>query len=350
MDEMRRHALRIFRAAIEAVDPEKAVLRHVKVADNALVMDGRRLNLQEYDRILVVGAGKADAPMAKALEDLLGDRITEGAIVVKDGHGLPLQRVTVHEASHPVPDERGVRGAEAILSIVRDAGTRDLVVCLLSGGGSALLVSPVEGVGLEDKQAVTRLLLACGATIHEVNSVRKHLSRVKGGRLAGLAHPATVISLILSDVAGDDLDVIASGPTVPDRSTFRQAVEVLRGYQVWGRVPEAARRHLEKGSAGGIKETPKPGDPAFLKDRLALVGTNLQALEAAGREAERLGYEVLILSSMIEGEAREVAKAYASVSKEILLSGHPIPAPACILSGGETTVTLLGDVKGGRNQ
>jgi len=350
MDDMRQHALRIFNAAVEAVDPEKAVLRHLKKRENALWIDEQRLDLADYDRILVVGAGKADAPMARAVEKVLGEDITGGSIVVKDGHGLPLNRITVHEAGHPVPDGRGVQGAEAILDTVRDAGERDLVICLLSGGGSALLVSPVEGVDLEDKQGVTRLLLSCGATIHEINAVRKHLSRVKGGRLAGLAHPATVVSLILSDVVGDDLDVIASGPTVPDRSTFGQAVDVLKGYKVWAQVPDAAKRHLKMGLAGDIEDTPKPGDPAFEKDCLALVGTNLQALKAAGEEAKALGYPSLILSSMIQGEAREVAKAFSAVPKEIIRSGLPVAAPACILCGGETTVTIKGAGKGGRNQ
>ncbi len=348
--EMRQHAREIFEAALRAVDPVEAVLRYLKLTKDSLMIGERRLPLEDYDRILVVGAGKADASMAQAVERVLGERVSESIIVVKDGHGLPLQRIKVHEASHPVPDERGVRGGEEILSLVRDAGERDLVICLISGGGSALLVAPAEGVSLKDKQEVTQLLLACGATIHEMNSVRKHLSRVKGGGLAHLAHPATVVSLILSDVVGDDLDVIASGPTVPDSSTFGQAEQVLKGYGLWDRIPGSVREHIRKGVIGEIEETPKPGDPSFQRDSWELVGTNLQALVAASKEAKRLGYQPLILSAMIEGETRDVAGVHAGIAKEVLISGNPIPAPACILSGGETTVTLQGKGRGGRNQ
>jgi hydroxypyruvate reductase len=346
---MRNHALEIFQAALRAVEPEDAVLQHLRMESESLLIGERRLELSQFDRILVVGAGKADAPMAKAIESILGERLSEGVIVVKDGHGLPLQRVRVHEASHPVPDERGLRGTEEILSLVSGARERDLIICLISGGGSALLVAPAEGVKLKDKQRVTQRLLACGASIHEINTVRKHLSRVKGGGLAHAAHPATLVSLILSDVIGDDLDTIASGPTVPDSTTFRQAEQILERYEIWDQVPRSVRMYVEKGVKGKIAETPKPGDPSFQRDAWELVGTNLQALKAARKEAERLGYGTMILSGMMEGETREVAKAHAAIAKEVLSSENPIAPPACILSGGETTVTLQGDGKGGRN-
>jgi hydroxypyruvate reductase len=349
LGEMRQQALEIFQAALRAVDPVEAILRRVKVENGTLLIGERRFELDDYNRILVVGAGKADAPMAQAVERILGERVTDGVIVVKDGHGLPLKQVRVYEASHPVPDKRGIRGTKDVLSMVSSAGERDLVICVISGGGSALLVAPVKGVSLGDKQEVTQLLLACGATIHEINTVRKHLSRVKGGGLARLAHPATVVSLILSDVVGDDLDVIASGPTVPDSSTFRQAAQVLRGYGIWDRVPESVRAHMQKGVDGVMEETLKPGDPSFQGDSWELVGTNLQALRAASKEAERQGYGPLILSGMIEGETREVAKVHAAIAKEVLSSGNPFGSPACILSGGETTVTLQGKGLGGRN-
>ena len=349
LEEMRKQALEIFQVALRAVDPVDATLRHVRREGEGLLIGERRLELRNFDKILVVGAGKADAPMAQAVESLLGERVSDGVIVVKDGHGLPLQHVKVHEASHPVPDERGLRGAEEILSLVRDAGERDLVICLISGGGSALLVAPAEGVTLKDKQSVTQLLLACGATIHEINTVRKHLSRVKGGGLAHAAHPATLVSLILSDVIGDDLDTIASGPTVPDSTTFRQALLILERYGIWDQVPGSVRMYMEKGVKGEITETPKPGDPSFQRDAWELVGTNLQALKAAREEAERLGYRTMILSGMMEGETREVAKAHAAIAKEVLSSENPITPPACVLSGGETTVTLQGNGKGGRN-
>ncbi len=229
-------------------------------------------------------------------------------------------------------------------------GQRELVICLISGGGSALSPAPVEGITLAEKQEVTRLLLACGATIHEINAVRKHISQIKGGQLARLASPATLITLVLSDVVGDSLDVIASGPTVPDTSTFADCLEILRKYRLSDTVPVAIRRHLEAGVAGAVPETPKPGDPVFSRTQTVIIGRNLQALEAASRQATALGYRPLILSSAIEGETREVARVHAGIAKEVLASGHPIRPPACILSGGETTVTLRGQGKGGRNQ
>ncbi len=347
---MRRQAEEIFQAALKAVDPVEAVFRYVKAADDTLQIGEQRFELKTYDRILVVGAGKAGAPMAKALEELLGDRISDGVIVVKEGHSLPLQHIRIHEAGHPVPDERGVRGAEDILSLAGDAGERDLVLCVISGGGSALLVAPAEGVSLADKQKVTQLLLACGADIHEINTVRKHLSRAKGGWLARFAHPATVVTLILSDVIGDDLNVIGSGPTVPDSGTFADAQAVFKKYDIWERVPSSVKDRIQKGLKGELADTPKSGDNAFQRCYAELVGTNIQALIAASKEAERQGYQPLILSSTVEGEAREVAKVLTAIAKEIRSSGNPLPPPACILCGGETTVTLQGDGKGGRNQ
>jgi len=349
-ETMRQHAMEIFRAALRAVEPVEAILRFVKTADDGLQIGERRFRFKDYDRILVVGAGKAGAPMAKALEDLLGDRVADGVIVVKEGHGLPLKHVRIHEAGHPVPDERGIRGAEDILSLAEEAGARDLVLCVISGGGSALLVAPAKGISLADKQEVTRLLLACGADIHEINTVRKHLSRAKGGGLARIAYPATVVSLILSDVIGDDLNVIASGPAVPDTSTFGDAREVFNKYEIWHKLPESVKTRIQQGLAGDIEDTPKAGDDVFRKCYSELVGTNIQALIAAREEAQRQGYQSLILSSTVEGEAREVVKMFAAFAKEVRNSANPIPAPACILCGGETTVTIQGQGKGGRNQ
>jgi glycerate 2-kinase len=347
---MRQHAREIFQAALRAVDPVEAILRYVKPVDDGLQIGEHRFKFEDYERILVAGTGKAGAPMAKALEDLLGDRISDGVIVVKEGHGLPLQRVRIHEAGHPVPDDRGIRGAEDVLALVNAAGERDLVICVISGGGSALLVAPAEGVTLKDKQEVTRLLLACGADIHEINTVRKHLSRAKGGGLARLAYPATVVSLILSDVIGDDLNVIASGPAVPDTSTFADARGVFQKYDIWNQVPKSVQKRIRQGLAGDIEDTPKAGDAVFRRCYSELVGTNIQALIAASKEAQLKGYQSLILSSTVEGEAREVVKMFAAFAKEVRNSANPIPAPACILCGGETTVTIQGQGKGGRNQ
>jgi hydroxypyruvate reductase len=347
---MREHAMQIFQAGLQAVDPVEAIERHTRLEKNLLMIGDRQFNLKDYDRILVVGAGKAAAPMGKTVEDLLGDRIFDGVVVVKDEHGLPLKKIKVCEASHPVPDKRGVQGTEEILSLVKNAGERDLIICLISGGGSALLIAPVLEISLEDKQNATKLLLACGATIHEINTVRKHLSRVKGGRFAQIANPATITSLILSDVVGDDLDVIASGPTVPDSSTFQDAEQILKGYGIWDQLASSVRSHIEKGSSGQIEDTPKSDNPAFLKCSQVLVGTNLHALKAAGEAAESLGYRTLILSSKVEGEACEVAKFYTAVAKEILESDYPMEPPVCVLAGGETTVTIRGNGRGGRNQ
>jgi hydroxypyruvate reductase len=347
---MRKQARMIFDAAVRAVDPEEAILRHLKLEDGVLMVGERHVPLKDYNRIFVVGAGKADAPMAQAVERVLGQHVSEGVIIVKEGHGLPLKSIRIREASHPVPDEKGIKGAEEVLSLVSIADEKDLVICLISGGGSALLVAPAEGMSLEDKQKVTQLLLDCGAAIHEINAVRKHLSRVKGGGLARMAHPATVVSLILSDVIGDDLDVIASGPTMTDSSSFDEARQVLNRYKIWDRVPDSVRKHIERGVNGEIEDTPKPGDPAFQNDSWELVGTNLQALTAARQEAERQGYNTLILSGMIEGETSDVAMVHTAIAKEAVHSGNPLSPPLCVLSGGETTVTIKGKGKGGRNQ
>ena len=243
-----------------------------------------------------------------------------------------------------------MQGTEEILALVETAAERDLVICLISGGGSALLIAPEKDISLEDKQTTTKLLLACGATIHEFNTVRKHLSRAKGGRLAQVAYPATLTSLILSDVVGDDLDVIASGPTVPDSSTFQDAEQILKGHGIWDQLAESIRNHMENGSSGRIEETPKSDNPAFQKCSQVLVGTNLQALEAAAKTAEEIGYHPIILSSKVEGEAREVAKFFTAIGREVLGSNNPLKSPVCVLCGGETTVTLRGDGRGGRNQ
>lgn len=345
----------IFRAAVAAADPHDAVRRHLAWEDGAVVVtqaDGRttRVPLGPHGRVWVVGAGKGSAPMAAAVEEVLGDRIAGGLVCVKDGHGLPLERVEVVEASHPVPDARGVAAGRRILGIVRAAEAGDVVVSVLSGGGSALLAAPAEGIGLDHVQEVTRLLLSSGAAIGELNAVRKHLSQVKGGYLAAAAHPARVVNLVLSDVIGDRLDVIASGPFSPDPTTFEDAKVVLVRREVWDRVPEPVRRHLEAGVRGEVPDTPKPGDPRLEGVVHAIVGSNRKSLEAAAAAARELGYAPLVLTSRLEGEAREVARVLAAVACEVREAGNPLAAPACILAGGETTVTIRGDGKGGRNQ
>jgi len=340
----------IFQAALKAVDPGEAIRTHVRREGDQLHVADRTYDLRQYDALYIIGIGKAGAVMGLAVEGLLGDRLRGGHVIVKYGHGGLLKQVTVHEAGHPIPDEAGVRATRTLIDFVKNRGSRDLFLCLISGGGSALSPAPADGITLAEKQEVTRLLLACGATIHEINALRKHISQIKGGQLARLAAPAALITLVLSDVVGDALDVIASGPTVPDTSTFADCLEILRKYQLLERVPTTIRQHLEAGLAGAIAETPKPGDAVFAHTQTVLIGRNLQALEAASRHASALGYRPLILSSTIEGETRDVAKVHAGIAREVVASGHPLAAPACILSGGETTVTLRGQGKGGRSQ
>jgi glycerate 2-kinase len=341
---------RIFRAGLKAVDPESAVRKYVRCERDQLIVGDRSYMLDSFTRILLIGAGKGTAPMAKALEDVLGDRLTSGWIIVKYGHGIPLRKTHIMEAGHPIPDEAGLRATEALLDQIRECGEEDLVVCAFSGGGSALLPAPSPPISLSQKQECTRLLLECGATINEINAIRKHLSRSKGGWLAKTAYPATLVSLILSDVIGDRLDVIASGPTVPDESTYSDCIRIIENYNLMDRLPEGVVEYFHQGVAGIVPETPKVGDPAFSKVQNLIVGNNRMSLLAARDQAISLGYNTVILSSQIEGEAREAAQVFAGIGKEICEAGLPISAPACILAGGETTVTIRGGGKGGRNQ
>jgi glycerate 2-kinase len=342
--------LAIFRAGLEAADPKEAVKRVLRLAGDDLWVGERSYRLKDFRRIVVVGAGKGGATMAQGVEEVLGGRLEGGLVVVKYGYTANLNKIKIVEGGHPIPDEAGQRGAGELLEIVTGLGKADLVLCLISGGGSALLPAPVKGVGLAEKQEATKVLLESGATIHEINAIRKHLSRIKGGWLAKVAAPATMITLVLSDVIGDDLDVIASGPTVGDRSTFSDCLSVIEKYQLNDQIPSAVITHLRKGTEGTVPETPKPDDPIFRKGFNLIVGSNIQCLEAAALKAQAMGYQTLILSSLVEGETREVAKVHGAILKETLRSGKPLAPPACIISGGETTVTIRGKGKGGRNQ
>ncbi|MEW5866592.1 MAG: glycerate kinase [Bacillota bacterium] len=350
LERLQSDAREIFRRALEAVDPYVAVKTHLSRDRDLLRVGGRTYDLRKIQRVLVVGAGKASGRMALAVEEILGDRVSAGLVNVKYGHTDALRMVRLREAGHPVPDQAGLEGALEILDLVRTAGKDDLVLCLVSGGGSSLLPLPCPGISLSAKQETTQVLLACGATIHEINAVRKHISLIKGGGLARAAAPAQVISLILSDVIGDDLDVIASGPTVPDTSTFAEALEVLKRYDVVDRVPGPVLLYLEAGARGDAPETPKPGDPAFTNVANVIVASNAIAVETAAREAAARGYRPLVLSSFVQGEAREVGRVFAAIAREICASGRPIDRPACVVAGGETTVTLRGNGAGGRSQ
>ncbi|MDZ7637405.1 MAG: glycerate kinase [Bryobacterales bacterium] len=347
---MRQDARRVFAAAVASASPREAVLRHLRLDGNTLVAGGKRYPLRGIERVWVVGAGKASAAMAQGVERVLGKRISGGAITVKYGHGAKLRYATITEAAHPVPDAQGISGASAVARILESAGSGDLVIALISGGASALLVQPAEGITLEEKQEVTRLLLASGAGIHEMNAVRKHLSGMKGGQLAKRAAPAQVLALLLSDVIGDDLDVIGSGPAAPDASTYADALTVLDRYGLLKRAPASVLRRLRHGASGQIDETPKPGDPLFGRVQNVIVGSNALAVSEAAREAKERGYRPLVLTTSLDGEAREQARMLVAMAREAQRTGRPAKAPLCLLAGGETVVTLRGDGKGGRNQ
>ncbi len=297
---------------------------------------------QPKGRTVVVGAGKASAAMAKAVEDAWPGPL-EGLVVTRYGHSVPCRRVEIVEAAHPVPDAKGQDAARRILDRVSGLTEHDLVLALISGGGSALLALPAPGLTLEDKQAINSALLRSGASIHEMNCVRKHLSGIKGGRLAAAAHPARLVTLLISDVPGDDPSVIASGPTVPDPTTFADALAILRKYRVM--QPRAAVAHLERAA----EETPKPGDPRLTGAETVMIATPQRSLEAAAETASAAGLAPLILGDAIEGEAREVARVMAGIARQVVSHGQPAPAPCVLLSGGETTVTVRGSGRGGRN-
>jgi len=352
LDRRRQIALDMARAAIAAADPRTTVRRAIEATDDALRVGTWRAPWSDVGRAIVVGAGKAAWPMAEAAEEALGDRLAAGLVVTKEGHGASpghqaRRRVRIVEAGHPVPDERGVRAADELLHLVSGLSPRDVVIVLLSGGGSALLVAPAEGITLADKQATTGLLLASGATIGEINCVRKHLSRVKGGQLVRACAPARVVALALSDVIGDPLDVIASGPTVPDPTTYVDALAVLDRYGLREKVPPNVVARFVQGAAGALPETPKADDPAFARAATLLIGTNRVALDAAARTAEMNGYRPRVLTSSLRGEAREVAKVICALAEGVA----PQDRPAALVFGGETTVTLSPDAgRGGRNQ
>lgn len=347
----RKIAINALNAALEAVDPKVIIQSQVKVNGDTLKVGNLSFNLHEFGNVFVVGGGKASGCMAEALEELLGNRIKDGAVNVPYASpSCQTQKIKLQHASHPIPDISGVKGASRMLDLVGQARENDLIICLLSGGGSSLMPQPCSGISLEDKKKVTDALLKSGATINEINTVRKHISGIKGGWLAKKAYPATVVNLILSDVVDDPLDSIASGPTVPDSSTFHDAAEILKRYKLWGKVPSSVTKVLSNGEKGLIPETPKADDKAFTKVHNFVVGNTLTATLAAYNNIKKTGLNTLLLSSRLEGQARDVGTIFASIAKEIVASGHPVPKPAGIVAGGETTVAVVGKGKGGRNQ
>jgi len=317
----------MFQAGVDAALPSLCVPAH--------------LPPKPKGRTVIIGAGKASGAMAKALEDAW-DGPLEGLVVTRYGYRLPTDRLEVVEAAHPVPDEAGREAARRIFELVQGLSEDDLVLCLISGGGSALLAAPAEGITLEDKQTVNKALLASGATISEMNTVRKHLSAIKGGRLARAAYPAKVVALMISDVPGDDPSIIASGPTVPDPSTKADAIGIVEKYAL--DLPENVRRALETG-----EETPKPGDPCFERVENIMIATPQASLEAAAEVAREAGVTPVILGDSIEGESRDVALVHAGIARQCAMRGQPQEPPCVLISGGETTITLKGKGKGGRN-
>jgi len=343
LPDARAAAAAIWRAALAAGDVTPLLHRHLRLDDRALSAGPLRLDLDRVRRVLVLGAGKAGASMARTVEAMLGARVSEGFVVVKDGYRLPTARIEIAEAGHPVPDSRGVAASARLLALAESATADDLVIFLVSGGGSALTPAPAPPVTLEEKQALTRLLLAAGATINELNAVRKHLSRFKGGLLARAASPATVLTLALSDVIGDPLDVIASGPTAPDPSTYADALAVLERRHVLDETPRSIVARLRAGAGGEIAETPKAGDRVFECVTNFVIGNNTLVVDAAAAEAERLGYRPHVLTRSLQGEACEVAG-------DLVARARALPGPGALIAGGETTVTVRGNGRGGRCQ
>ena len=348
--DLKDTARTIFMNAVNAADPYRCLQNIVAVDGDVIKIGKKRYPADIYRKVCVVGAGKASARMGQAIEDILGGRITDGWINTKDGHAVSLKHIKVHECSHPVPDKRGVYGAGKIVKMLSEADGHTLVICLLSGGGSALMPAPADGITLAQKQEVTKLLLAAGADIAQLNTIRKHLSILKGGGMARLTFPARLHVLILSDVIGDKLDTIASGPAVSDSGAFSDCLEICRRYGITDSLPEGVRERFQKGANGEIPETAKPEDVFLTTAENTLIGNNRMSVEAAQKTAVDLGFNTLVISTFLEGEASEAGTFFASIASEIQASGNPLDMPACIIGGGETTVTVHGKGKGGRNQ
>lgn len=350
--KLRQDLETIYRAGLAAVNPATAIRAKLTRSGNTLTIENTIIDLQEFERIYLISFGKAAAQMAQSLEQILAERLTTGIAIVPrtSGQVYASPKIRVLEAGHPIPDEGSVAAARAALELARRATADDLVLVAISGGGSALLALPPGGITLAEKQKTTELLLRSGATIQELNTVRKHISAIKGGQLARAIAPARFINLILSDVVGDHAEFIASGPTMPDSTTFVAALEICERYGLNASLPESVHARLKQGEIGEIEETLKPGDAIFRAGRTHFVGSNAVALAACREAAEKAGYHTLVLTSALQGEARETAKLYPAVAHEILHRGSPVATPACILAGGETTVTVRGPGKGGRNQ
>eukprot|EP00403_Amphidinium_massartii_P027196 CAMPEP_0178393624 /NCGR_PEP_ID=MMETSP0689_2-20121128/12283_1 /TAXON_ID=160604 /ORGANISM="Amphidinium massartii, Strain CS-259" /LENGTH=471 /DNA_ID=CAMNT_0020014221 /DNA_START=30 /DNA_END=1441 /DNA_ORIENTATION=+ len=353
-EDLRRVARKIFKSACAAVDPKTAVLNSLTLEGSVLKMQGTSLDVAQYTNILVLGAGKACMGMAEAVQQVLGDRITKGIVITKYGHakGHTLSsKFQVFEASHPTPDEAGVTATSRLLEAADEADDKTLVLCCISGGSSSLLVAPADGISLEEMKQATKLLLGCGCPVEEKNAVLKHLSRVKGGQLTAHCQPARVWTMILSDVVGDPLEDIGSGPTVPDVSTYIDCLRILGAHGVLDSFPVSCRERIIRGSAGLLKDTPRQGDKDFTGCLTTVVAGNKTAVDAALAEAQAQGFSSLALTTFAEGEATEIVKVFTGIAKEEVKFNRPVPTPACIVIGGESTVSLpKSPGKGGRNQ
>ena len=339
----------IFKAGIENVLPERLISGSMKLENSRLNVCGRIFDLEEIQNIYVIGFGKASGMMAAGVEKILGTRITEGCVIVKHGYSCKLRQIIITEAGHPVPDFHGFKATREILEIALKANEKDLVICLISGGGSALLADFPEGSSPEDVIKLTDLLVNSGAGIHEINAVRKHISLVKGGQLTNAIYPAALVTLILSDVPGDYLDVIASGPTTPDPTTFKQALEVLKNFNLTTHVPESILRYLNEGFAGTRPETPKPSSPVFNNTSNHLIGTNKLALEAAKQKSFEFNFNSIIVDDQLQGDTTSVAEYLVETALKFKEDVSEVK-PVCLLFGGETTVKMTGKGRGGRNQ
>jgi len=342
MKEEKRDVTKILKRALDASSPESATRRHILFEDDILSIMGNPFPIPGKC-VYIVGAGKASAIMARALEKILGEKIVSGIVNTKHGYGCRTERVKINECGHPLPDKKSLEGTEEIIAFLKERKREDLILALISGGGSSILAKPEEGLSLSDKVKTNNHLLRCGASIHDINCVRKHISAVKGGKLASMTK-ARVVCLIISDVVGDDPSVIASGPFTSDDTTFRKALLILEKYNLTSRIPSAVLRHIQGGVGEKRGETKRHTEVKHF-----VIARNHDALKAAGMEAGALGYNTFVLSSLVEGESRDVARFHAQVAKQILETDEPVKKPACIISGGETTVTLNGKGKGGPN-
>lgn len=349
---LRETVLSSIEAGIAVVDPRVMLERSLVLDGSILKIEDGRFDLNRFEHIYVLGAGKASGALAESIERILSDRVSEGLVNILEGtrSRYRTKKINFVETSHPIPGGAGVEGAKRIMTIAENAGEKDLVLFVLSGGGSAILPLPASGVSLGEMKELTRSLLKSGATINEINTVRKHISSIKGGQLARAAYPATVIGLTISDVVGDPVDMIASGPAVPDPTTFQDAKSILMKYGLWETIPKSIGAYIGQGLKGSVLETPKPGDKIFQKVSAFIVGNNRVALDAIEEKARSLGFNTMILSTYLEGEARHVGTVLASIAQEELYYNGPIERPALIIAGGETTVTVVGDGRGGRNQ